>query len=66
MMSKTFEKCKCSSDLFNKEALLHVLGLDGSEKFHGFILALTGLQLVPPSQHAPQQHQTHAEDNLHS
>lgn len=52
--------------LWNKEALLHVSGLDGSQTFHGLVLALAGLQLLPSSQHAPQQHQPHAEDDFHS
>lgn len=49
-----------------EEALLHVSGLYGSEKLHGLILALAGLQLLPSPQHALQQHQTHTEDYLHS
>lgn len=56
----------CWFYLSNEEAFLHVPGLDGSEKLHGFILALTGLQLLPRAQHALQQHQTHTEDYLDS
>lgn len=52
--------------LSNQEALLHVSRLNGSEKLHGFILALTRFQLLTGSQHALQQHQTHTEDYLHS
>lgn len=40
------------SYLSDEEALLHVSRLYGSEKLHGFVLALTGLQLLTAPQHA--------------
>lgn len=54
------------SHLTDEEALLHVSRLYSPEKFHGFILALAGLQFLPGPQHALKQHQTHTEDYLYS
>lgn len=54
------------SYLSDKVALLHVSRFYGPEKLHGLILALAGFQLLPGSQHALEQHQTHTEDYLYS
>lgn len=54
------------SHLSDEEALLHVSRLDGSEKLHGLVLTLAGLELLPAPQHTLEQHQAHSEDDLDS
>ena len=49
----------------DQEALLHVGRLQGLKQLHGLVQTLALLQLLLGAQHALEQDQAHAEDDLH-